>query len=157
MRTAITTTRPTPSPSTTRGRRCGTSLDGTFLVCISNLYLELEIWTGDSPWLNLSQLVRAVLLVYYSRRALQKLLLATGFEIVEEFVFEFPLCHEWRGRQEAYFLARPASQPTTEFPLDFFRDQAERRNALNFFTRISEICTENSIELFLQNNSVHEI
>jgi SAM-dependent methyltransferase len=147
-----------PYESLARARRL-LKPDGQMVICLGHLALGIEVWLEHQPWVNMSSIGRGVALVYFTAQSLRAVVEAAGFEVVEEFAFEYPFWYpRWTGRQEYYMTIRP--KPGVDIPVEDMKaaaDPDEVEAARNFFPRYCEMVSENSIDLFLAENEVPSV
>ena len=129
------------------------------VICLGHLALGIEVWLKHQPWVNMSSIGRGVALVYFTAKSLRAVVEAAGFEVVDEFAFEYPRWYpSWTGRQEYYMVIRP--KPGAAVPVEEMRaaaDPQEVEASRDFFRRYCEIVSENSIDLFLAENEVSSV
>jgi len=123
---------------------------GYLVVCFSYVGMELEFWDHGNPFVHMSHVIRGVPLIYYSLNTYKKLLELTGFELVDDIVFELP---EWdqfnqAGRQIDFVVAKAVGQPKEQVdPLSLY-DPNEVVAAKQFYTTYCAQVTAKSVALY---------
>ena len=123
---------------------------GYLVVCFSYVGMELEFWDHGNPFVHMSHAIRGVPLIYYSLNTYKKLLELTGFELVDDIVFELP---EWdqfnqAGRQIDFVIAKGVGQPKEQVDPLTLNDPTEVAAAKLFYTTYCAQVTAKSVALY---------
>jgi len=127
---------------------------GYLVVCFSYVGMELEFWDHGNPFAHMSHVIRGVPLIYYSLNTFKKLLELTGFELVDEIVFELP---EWdqfnqAARQLDFVIAKAVGKPKEHVDPLLLNDPDEVATAIRFYTTYCAQVTSKSVALYAERS-----
>ena len=134
--------------------------DGRLIINVTNQHLHVEAWLYGRPYLNLAQLMRTIMLVYYSRKTLKIMLKISGFEIIEDFTAEQPedpLVIYMRRNQWYFVIARKSAHGIPKMDFEDLKDETERLEAENFFKRYCEMISDISIQALFDRHLANHI
>jgi len=125
---------------------------GYLVLCFSYVGMNLEFWDHGNPFVHMSHVVRGVPLIYYSENTYRKLLDISGFEVVDDIVFDIPEGDpfEQSERQLNFVIAKSVRSPVPKVDLRLLEDPEEVERGRRFYTQYCKLTTEKSIRLYLE-------